>query len=186
MTQQSIKDLKPTYKQISSKLIKEIEKNNNLSIENKDLRKKVSRGKQRNKELIASRAKCRARNTSHRSTIKDLRHQLKPKGHHYTSLLIRLAVMLRIFGGCSFRSISTILTLLKDYLCLEDLSIPSANTIQNWVSKVGLNRLQNLDTTHLKQGIGIIVDESILIGNSKMLMVLFVSAFRFAPVCAKP
>jgi hypothetical protein len=186
MTQTIIKDLNPTYKQISSNLAKEIEKSKKLSAENKILRKTVSRGKQRIKEVTLSREKTRVKNVTQYAIIKQLRSKLKPKRHHYTALLIRLAVMLRVFTGCSFRSISKILTLLKDYLCLEDFTIPCANTIQNWTVKLGLNALKNLDKTYLKGDIGIIIDESILIGNSKLLMVLFVPAFGFVPVGTKP
>ena len=51
---------------------------------------------------------------------------------------------------------------------------------------MGLNALKNLDKTYLKGDIGIIIDESILIGNSKLLMVLFVPPFRFVPVGTNP
>ena len=92
--------------------------------------------------------------------------------------MIQLGVLLRMYTNCSYRSISKFLSLLKGHLSFEDLSIPCANTIQNWVSKVGLNSLKNLYTTHLEGKIGIIIDESIMIGNSKMLLILFTSAFR--------
>ena len=42
--------------------------------------------------------------------------------------MMELSVMLRLFAKCSYRSISMILKLLKDYLYLEDLTIPCANT----------------------------------------------------------
>ena len=186
MKQQTIKDLEVTIKQLCCKLEKETEKRKKVCADNKILRKKVSRGTQRIKEVVLSREKTSIKNATQSATIKQLRSKLKPKGHNYTALMIQLAVMLRVFCGCSFRGISKILTLLKDYLCLEDFAIPCANTIQNWTAKVGLNALKNLDKTYLEGDIGIIVDESILIGNSKLLMVLFVPAFDFVPVGTNP
>ena len=134
MTQQITKDLLPTYKQVVCNLEKEQEKSKKYFAENKILRKEKSRAKARIKFLVDSRDKIREKNTIKSVEIKVLRTKLKPKRHHYTSLMIKLSVMLRVFTNSSFRSISMILTLLKDYLYLEDLVVPCANTIQNWTS----------------------------------------------------
>ena len=186
MKQQTIKDLELLIKELTGKLAKETEKSKKLSAEKKILKKKASRDTQRKKELLLSREKTRARSAAKSVKIKILERKLKPKRHHYTTLMVELSVMLRVFCGCSFRGISKILTLLKDYLCLEDLTIPSANTIQNWTSKLGLSSLKNLDKTYLEGDICVIIDECIQMGNSKMLMVLFAPAFEFVPVGTVP
>ena len=98
-----------------------------------------------------------------------MENKLKPKRHHFTGFMMQLAVMLRVFTNCSYKNISMILTLLKACLPLDDLSIPCANTIQNWTSKLGLNALKNIDKTYLGEDICVVVDESIQIGSSILL-----------------
>ena len=104
MKQTIIKDLKPTYKQISSNLAKEIEKSKKLSAENKILRKKVSRGTQKIKNVTLSRDKIREKSAVKSTKIKALERKLKPRNHHYTALMMELTVMLRLFAKCSYRS----------------------------------------------------------------------------------
>ena len=169
MKTQNIKDLEATVKELRCNLAKVLGKNKKISDEIKILHKEGSRYRQRIKGLLLSREKICDKSRLKSSKIKRLENKLKPKRHHFTGLMMQLAVMLRVFTSSSYKNISMILTLLKAYLPLDDLSVPCANTIQNWTSKLGLNALKNIDKTYLGEDICVIVDESIQIGSSILL-----------------
>ncbi len=139
--------------------------------------KKCSRLVESNKEKEVSRAQTRSKNYTQRNRIKYLtrleRGENKPLGHQYSSTLITLSVLIRVQTGTSFRNISSILEILQGFFDLPDKSIPCANTIQNWTEKVGYNMLKKGDKTFLGTSVAAIIDESLQIGNNKMLLILF-------------
>lgn len=55
---------------------------------------------------------------------------------------------------------------------LELSRCPCANTIQNWVSKMGLYKQETLDSELVNQDVVLIIDESIRIGQQKQLLIL--------------
>jgi len=62
----------------------------------------------------------------------------KAKGHQYSIWLVVLSVLLRIKCNCSYNGIVKILELLNEQFELGLKRLPFANTVQNWVSKMGL------------------------------------------------
>jgi len=92
--------------------------------------------------------------------------------HHYDLYLVKICVFLRVFCNCSYRSVSKILKVLCTCSVLELSHCPCANTIQNWVSKMGLYEQESLESELVKQDVILIVDESIRIGQHKQLLIL--------------
>ena len=153
----------------------------------------MSRLKQRVRELIKSRDNWKNKLKGVRQELKGVKHKLerqgKAKWHHYPTKLIGLCILLRIFCGCSFEGIVKILGILKDYVGLEIDKIPCKNTIQNWVSKWGLFNYQNNPLSLVGKQVSLIIDESIRLGQEKLLLILSVplerlgqSALSFADV----
>ena len=99
----------------------------------------------------------------------------KPKWHHYGRQIILLAVMLRCTCSCSYRKIHKIMVLLNSYFDLGLVSIPCANTIQNWVSKAGLYELNNKRSIFKGMEVSIIIDECLRLGKESILLVLLCS-----------
>lgn len=98
--------------------------------------------------------------------------------HHYPVFVMGLCIWFRQQGNCSFRTCSKIISELLLYLNLE-VGSPCASTIQNWEQKMGYYQLhQPYDCS---DSWAIIVDESISIGQAKLLLILGVrlSSYRF-------
>lgn len=156
-------------REIEKKLLSSQLANKTLRADNKYLRRRL-------KQLIESRDKWKVRHKDKQLKIKLLKEKLNRQGrakwHHYTTWLITLCILLRTKCNCSYGSIIKILTLLNEYFHLNLKKIPCGNTIQNWVSKVGLYRLKSVHTELANEEVSIIIDESIRLGQEKLLLVL--------------
>jgi len=166
----TIKGTRVKINKFQEKYKREREKNSVLRGENKYLRR-------RTKELTKSRDNHKAKSKAKGQQIKGLKHQLNRKDkiarHHYPSIIMFLGISLRLFCNCSYRSISKILALIGDCFELGLSRYPCPNTIQNWVSKVGYFQLETLNKEGLKgKQMTLIIDESIRIGQEKLLLVL--------------
>lgn len=132
--------------------------------------------RRRIKELTAGRDSWKAENKVKRSKIKGLEQKLlrreKAYGHQYSLFLVELCVLLRTVGNCSYRSVHKILQVLSTCSILKLSRCPSPNTIQNWVSKVGLYEVECLEKELVNEEVILIVDESIRIGKEKQLLIL--------------
>ncbi len=93
----------------------------------------------------------------------------KPKHHSYSLQIILLCIWMRQQGNCSLRSCASTLKIVGLVLGLE-LSFPSRNTIQNWEKKLGYSRINREGKPEEKWVI--ILDESISIGQQKLLLIL--------------
>ena len=154
---------------IEQKLARTKEKNRALSQEAKYLRRRV-------KELQASRDNWKAKNKDKRLMVKHLNKQLKAKEtvkrHHYSKSLILLCIQLRVYACCSYRSISRILLVLKMCAILEKKRLPCANTIENWVTKMGCYWLEGQDQSRADFPIGIMIDELFGQGNERIIAIM--------------
>ena len=163
-------------KELTSKLKKTYEKTAELRAKNSELKKEVRRLNKRVKVITRSRDEWKAKNKKKANKNKGLGRRLarrdKPKRHHYGIALIELCVLLRVMGGCTYRGICRILKILQLCCLLEIPRIPCANTFENWVSKMGLYRLengwQNLDSKE----VCLIIDENLKVSNEKVLLIL--------------
>jgi len=159
-------------KKYQEKYESERRKNFGLRKENKYLRR-------RKKELTNSRDSWKEKSKSKGLEVKELKHEINRKGkikrHHYPFSIMFLAVSLRVCCSCSYISISKILKLFGSYLNFNLEKYPCANTVQNWVSKVGYFSLEKENKGLLKgKRLSLIIDESIRLGQEKLLLILSV------------
>ena len=149
----------------------------------KELRTKISELKKENRNLRKccklmkrSRDAWKLKNKKKADKIKNLKRKIaggdKPKRHHYGLEMINLCTLLRILGGCSYRSIRRILEILQFCRILEMQRIPCANTVENWVSKLGLYQLKNVTKTKSSQEVCLIIDENLKPGNERVMLML--------------
>jgi len=96
----------------------------------------------------------------------------KAKNHRYCLWLVSLCVHLRVCSGCSYRCICRILVILDLSFELSIEQLPCANTIQNWVSKTGLHRLEYFENELHDKKVCFIIDENIRLGKEKLLWIL--------------
>jgi hypothetical protein len=71
-----------------------------------------------------------------------------------------------------------ILKLLNELLCWDLPEIPSRNSIENWVKKSGYALYKEPFLQTAKEDYGLIIDESMMIGNERMLLTLGVAAHK--------
>lgn len=142
----------------------------------------------RNKELLAS-------NEHQRSKVKKLREAARLhvakcsgtigclpsggeiRGHKYGLSIVSLCIGLYAYAGCSFRGVVKVLLYLQIELQLQWAELPSKSSVENWVQKLGLHAYSAAAGPDLyKTGYGLILDESMVIGQQRMMLVLGVAA----------
>ncbi len=96
--------------------------------------------------------------------------------HSYSAEAMQLCVQLRTQAGCSYRSCIQVLNILVVLLNLE-LKIPHFSSIRNWEIKLGYHELQQPVNTSDKWML--IIDESISIGNQKMLLLIGINLSKY-------
>lgn len=96
--------------------------------------------------------------------------------HPYPSIIMKLALMLRSEANISYCATTRVLKILNETLDWNLEKIPCANTIQNWVAKTGLHRLETTQDQQLVTQVSLIVDESIRLGQERLLLALLVNA----------
>lgn len=153
--------------------------------------KEISALKKRLKELLSSRDNWKEKYTElkaekkyllkkiaalEKEAFKALVEKEKPKHHSYSLQVILLCIWVRQQGNCSLRSCASSLRIMALVLGL-DLSFPSRNTIQNWEKKLGYSRIHRQGKAEEKWVI--ILDESISIGQQKLLLILGVELTKY-------
>ncbi len=167
-------------KEPSTKIKKLGEKLLSLKLENSELRKQLRAERKRRKGAVQSRDKWKARNRERANKLKGLERKQarkdKPARHHFEVNVISLCILLRIVGGCSYRSIPRILEVIRKCFEVPWEKIPCANTVENWVSKMGLYSIMK-SVEKLKKvsdQVCLIIDENLRLGNERMLLFLLV------------
>ena len=96
-----------------------------------------------------------------------------PKYHHYCSLFIALCVEMHAYGGMSLRCCRHCLSSLV-LIFGFNFRVPSHVSIRNWVCKVGYSRVYNscFEDAPSKEDYAIWIDESLIIGSEKVLLVV--------------
>lgn len=149
-----------------------------LCIKNRELRKEGKYLRRRNKELTASRNDWKDKSKAKSLKNKELKAQIKRgdkmKRHHYPFWIMFLSVQLRMYCGSSYSSISKILEVVNNCFQLKLERLPCANTVQNWVSKLGYYTLKEPPIELKNKAMSLIIDESIRLGKEKLLLILAV------------
>lgn len=137
----------------------------------KDLRQSKKALKSKNREL----------NVANKILQKELGSAKRLKttnviNHSYAAEAMQLCVQLRTQAGCSYRSCVQVLNILVVLLNLE-LKIPHFSSIRNWEIKLGYHELQ--ETINTTDKWVLIIDESISIGNQKMLLLIGINLSKY-------
>jgi transposase-like protein len=100
------------------------------------------------------------------------------KGHKFNLKVVTFCVMLYVFAGCSFRSVHKVLGCFQSEYGLLLGDLPSKTSIENWVQKLGYSEYTDSGTYLYEGDYGIIIDESMVVGQQRMMLVLGVDAVK--------
>jgi hypothetical protein len=100
------------------------------------------------------------------------------KGHKFSLKVITFSVMLYVFGGCSFRSVHKVLGCFQSEYGLLLGDLPSKTSVENWVQKLGYSEYTHSGNYLFDGDYGIIIDESMVVGQQRMMIVLGVDAVK--------
>ena len=98
--------------------------------------------------------------------------------HRYDLRLVSLCVALYALAHCSFRSVIRVLYYFQMELGIQTSELPSKSSVENWVQKVGLYAYSQYDTNLYESAYCIILDESMVIGQERMMVVLGMPAAK--------
>ena len=107
-----------------------------------------------------------------------------PRGGHFSTTLVRLAVDLVLHAGASVRCASASLALLAQRLGLPDPS-PCFSSIRNWLLRVGCYALRR--ALPVRPDWAWLVDHTVQVGKCKLLIILGVplAAVPFSRRCLR-
>ncbi len=167
-------------KELSRKLEKARAKNARLTKKNQNQARRI-------RDIEGSRATWKDKSKANVLKINSLGRRcfggskmagLKASKHWYSINMMGLCLSLRLVAGCSFRSIVKIIEVFRLRFVLEETDIPCANTIENWVKKMGYYEMAYRKGEGLGDSISVIVDESMRVGPYKQLLVLGLNAAK--------
>ncbi len=167
-------------KELEIKIIKLRQTNKSLLKENRESRKTIN-------SLFNSRRDLRLKYKAVKSEIRGLKRKFKllKEGqgekisrHKYNVITVNLCVSIYLLGGCSFRGVVRILEYLRSVLYLGVGEIPCKSSIENWVQKCGHYVYEHPDLSKYKDGYSIIIDESMVMGQERMLVLLGVKSAK--------
>lgn len=128
------------------------------------------------RELRQSRDKWKSKNADKALRVKSLKKCIKNREkirrHHYCWPIIALCIKLRVQAGCSYRGIRKIRLILRTSFALDLKQLPGANSIENWVSKMGCYCIAHAEEDLNSKEVCLIVDESFRQGNERLLLLL--------------
>jgi hypothetical protein len=96
--------------------------------------------------------------------------------HTYSDFVVRLSVELYLISHSGFEKVSGMVKYLNDLLGLDLERIPCANTIENWIKKLGYHIYGQTPKEFSGKEYAEIIDESMMLGSEKMLLTLGVDA----------
>jgi hypothetical protein len=143
--------------------------------------------RQRITSLINSRALLKAKYKQLQQTVQRCcgvhksRHEFREPpiaGHKYDAKVVFMSLSLYFFGGCSLRGVRRVLLCFQlHYGCFSG-DVPSKSSIDNWIQKVGYDDYTHLGTDTYEGDYAIIVDESMVVGQQRMMVVLGLPAAK--------
>lgn len=98
------------------------------------------------------------------------------KGHSFYEEIVALAIAMYLTMGCGLRSVIKGLQLFNQFLGGALGDIPSHQSIENWLIKVGIVEYYDSCKKFCDKDYAIIVDESVTVGSQKALVILAVPA----------
>ncbi|MDR2026808.1 MAG: hypothetical protein LBQ01_04515 [Prevotellaceae bacterium] len=155
--------------------------------ENKALRKANEKLEQENKALRKSKEKLEHEKEQLERKAEDLESQLQRRipsessgspieRHKYMDFIVAICVEICVTCHCGLRTAIKILGIFKKrcpYIPLYE--IPSHNSISNWIHKCGYEEYGKRGTD-MPERYALIIDESMMVGSEKLMLVLGVPA----------
>lgn len=158
-------------------------------LEEKDKRKnaEIRKIRQRNSALEVSRKGWKNKAKVLQANLVSLRRGYKTcnefdspnvPGHKFDIKMVYTSLSLYISGGCSLRGVRRILLCIQLNYGIFKGDLPSKSSIDNWIKKVGYDDYRSCGEDVYKDDYGIIVDESMVIGQQRMMVVLGLPAIK--------
>ncbi len=150
----------------------------------KNSRREIRQLRQRLKELEASRdlwkSKYKSLKSSELSSLKQRPSRIsKAQGYQYSVQTIQMSVYLYLVLGCGYRGIVKILLYIQlEFGVLGEL--PSKSIIAVWVQKLGYYKYIH-PVSELGKSYGLIIDECMVIGQQRLVLILGVVAQKEQP-----
>ena len=94
--------------------------------------------------------------------------------HKYDVPTVRLCLSAYLLSGCSFRGVVRVLEYLRQSAGLDIAEVPCKSSIENWVKKCGYYLYEHPDLLIYSTGYALIIDECLVIGQERMLVILAV------------
>lgn len=173
-------------KSLCTKITKLEEKERKWKETKTSLKAELRRTRGRLKEVSENRDKWR-------SHFRELENSIKPSivnkrrrgvnnekisGHQYSTLVVTLCISIYILGNCGLRSSIKILSCLCVIGVLELGKLPSKSTLENWIKKLGYNIYVSNLPQYPECSYGLIIDESMVIGQERLFVILGVTSFK--------
>jgi hypothetical protein len=167
-----------------------------LELENQKLRKnKIQNNNERRrlrfrvKEITENRDKWRTRSKTLSEELEKAKKSIKNvvlgdnsitniARHQYSDVIIKICVSACILGNCGLRSSVKVVSSIALILNLELGKIPSKSSISNWIKKIGYSVYMNSISSIYENGYGLIIDESMVVGQERMFVVLGIASSK--------
>jgi hypothetical protein len=167
-----------------------------LELENQKLRKnKIQNNNERRrlrfrvKEITENRDKWRTRSKTLSEELEKAKKSIKNvvlgdnsitniARHQYSDIIIKICVSACILGNCGLRSSVKVVSSIALILNLELGKIPSKSSISNWIKKIGYSVYMNSISSIYENGYGLIIDESMVVGQERMFVVLGIASSK--------
>jgi hypothetical protein len=158
-------------------------------LEEKDKRKnaEIRKLRQRNSALEISRSVWKNKAKGLQAYLVSLRRRYKTcnefdspniSGHKFDLKIVCTSLSLYFLGGCSLRGVRQVLLCIQLNYGIFKGDLPSKSSIDNWIQKVGYDDYMNCGEDVYKDDYGIIMDESMVIGQQRMMVVLGLPAIK--------
>lgn len=177
--QSTIKSLKSKISQLESKCKADSDKISHLRSNIRCLKANLKRKTEQN---VSLRDKNRRKNTEKTNRTMQIEagritSEMKAVGHHFSLELMQFCMILQLVAGCSLRGVRKVLFAVQLYFNL-DFEVPSKSTIDVWSQKIGLFELNRSSSLLIDYEYAIILDECMVIGTQRMLVILGVPACK--------
>ena len=96
--------------------------------------------------------------------------------HKYDVPTVKLCLSAYLLSGCSFRGVVRVLEYLRQSAGLDIVEVPCKSSIENWVKKCGHYLYDHPDMSVYSAGYALIIDECLVIGQERMLVILGIRA----------
>jgi hypothetical protein len=155
--------------------------------ENQELRSVIRKLRQIITRLTKSRAVLKCKYKQLQETVKrsrvahKTRHEFEGAciaGHKYDVKIVFMCLSLYFLGGCSLRGVRRVLLCFQLHYGYFFGDLPSKSSIDNWIQKVGYDDYTNLGEDVYEGDYCIVIDESMVVGQQRMMVVLGLPAAK--------